>query len=74
MAWIDYNKTFNFVSPSWINGRMGLFGIADNVTNFLEKSVKQWKLSLMSHGEDLVDVEVRREIFRGDCHSPHLFF
>ena len=53
---------------------MKLFGIADNVINFLEKSMKQWKLSLMSHSEDIVDVEVRREIFWGGCHLPHLFF
>ena len=28
----------------------------------------------MCHGEDLVEVEMRREIFRGDSHSPRLFF
>ena len=28
----------------------------------------------MCHGEDIVEVEMRREIFRGDSHSPRLFF
>ena len=41
---------------------MELFGIADNVRNFLEKSMEQWKLSLMSNGEDLGEVDVKRGI------------
>ena len=52
----------------------GVFGTAVNVIIFLAKSMEQWKLLLMCHGEDLVEVEVRREIFRGDSHSPRLFF
>ena len=28
----------------------------------------------MCHGEDLVEAEIRREIFWGDSHSPRLFF
>ena len=33
MAWIDYKKAYDFVTQSWINECMELFGIADNVTN-----------------------------------------
>ena len=42
---------------------MKLFGITDNVRNFLEKSMEQWKLSLTSNGEDLEEVDVKRDIF-----------
>ena len=42
---------------------MELFGIADNVKNFLEKSMEQWKLSLTSNGENLWEVDVKRGIF-----------
>ena len=52
---------------------MNLFGIADNVRNFLEKSIEQWKLSLMSNGEDLGEVDVKRGIFQGESLSPLLF-
>ena len=52
---------------------MGLFGIADNVRNFLEKSTEQWKLSLASNGEDFEEVDVKRRIFQGNCLSPLLF-
>ena len=48
-------------------------GIEDNVVNFLQKSMDQWKLSLAANGEDLGDVEVKRGIFQGDSQSPLLF-
>ena len=35
--------------------------------------MEQWKLSLTSNGEDLGEVNVKREIFQGDSLSPLLF-
>ena len=52
---------------------MKLFGIVDNVRNFLKKSMEPWELSVMSNGEDLEKVNMKREIFQGGSHSP-LFF
>ena len=52
---------------------MELFGIADNMRNFLEKSMEQWKLSLTSNGEDIGEVNVKRGIFQGDSLSSLLF-
>ena len=52
---------------------MELFGIADNVRNFLEKSMEQWKLLMTSNGEDLEELDVKRGIFQGDSLSPLLF-
>ena len=65
MAWIDYKKAYDFVPHSWINECMELlFGIAENVRKFLEKSMEQWKLSLTSNGEDLGEADVREGYFR----------
>ena len=50
-----------------------MFGIADNVREFLQRSMVQWKLSLTSNGEELGDVDVERGIFQGDSLSPLLF-
>ena len=72
MAWIDYKKAYDFVPHRWINECMELLGIADNVRNFLEKSMEQWKLSLTSNGEDLGEVDVKGRIFQGDSLSPLL--
>ena len=52
---------------------MEMFGIVENLRNVLEKSMEQWKLSLMSNGEDLGEVNVKRGIFQGDSLSPLLF-
>ena len=64
---------YDFVPHSWINECMEMFGIAENVRNLLKKSLEQWKLSLMSNGEDLGEVNVKRGIFQGDSLSPLLF-
>ena len=73
MAWIDYKKAYDFVPHSWISECMEMFGIAGNVREFLQRSMVQWKLSLTSNGEELGDVDVKREIFQGDSLSPLLF-
>ena len=73
MAWIDYKKAYDFVPHSWVNECMEIFGIAENVREFLQRSMKQWKLSLTSNGEELGDVDIKRGIFQGDSLSPLLF-
>ena len=76
MACIGYKKVYSvkwFVLHSWINECKELFGIADNVRNFLEKSMEHLKLSLMSNDEDLGEVDVKRVIFKGDSLLPQLF-
>ena len=72
MTWLDYKKVYDFVLHSLINECMKLFGIADNVRNFLGKSMEQWKLSMTSNGEDLGEVEVKRGTFQGESLSPLL--
>ena len=52
---------------------MELIGIADNIRNFLEKSMERGKLSLMINGEDLGEVDMKRGIFQGDSFLPLLF-
>lgn len=73
MAWIDYRKAYDFVPHSWIKECMEMFGIADNVRDFLSRSMKYWKLSLCSNGVQLGDVKVNRGIFQGDSLSPLIF-
>ena len=52
---------------------MKIFGIAENLRTFLQKSVQQWSLSLPLDGEDLGEVNVKMGIFQGDSLSPLLF-
>ena len=73
MSWIDYRKAYDLVPHSWIKECMEMFGIADNVRHFLGRSMRKWKISLTSNGEDLGEVSVKRGIFQGDSLSPLLF-
>ena len=49
-----------------------MFGMAKNLRTFLQKSMQQWRLSLMANGEDLGGVNVKRGIFQGDSLSQLL--
>ena len=73
MTWIDYKKAYDLVPHSWVNERMEMFGIAENLRTFLQKSMQQWRLSLTANGEDMGEVNVKRGIFQGDSLSPLLF-
>ena len=62
------------VPHSWINQCLEMFGIANNVQNFLNNSMKSWKLELNASGQKLGEVNIRRGIFQGNSLSPLLFF
>ena len=73
MAWIGYRKAYDLVPHSWVNQCMEMFGIAENLRTFLQKSMQQWRLSFTANGEDLGEINVKRGIFQGDSLSPLLF-
>ena len=66
MAWLDHKEAYDFVPFSWINKCMELFGSTDDVRNFLEKSMEPYRFFLVSNGEYLGQLYVKREIFQGD--------
>ena len=73
MAWIDYKKAYDMVPHSWILETLRLTGVAENIRNFLERTMSDWKTVLTSSGEDLGEVGIKRGIFQGDTLSPLLF-
>ena len=50
-----------------------MLGIANNVQDFLNNSMKSSKLELNASGKTWGEVDIRREIFLGDSLSPLLF-
>ena len=46
IAWIDYKKAYDMVPHSWFSECLEMFGIANNVQDFLNNSIKSWKLEL----------------------------
>ena len=73
MAWIDYKKAYEMVPHSWISECLEMSGIANNIQDFLNNSMKSWKLELNASGKTLGEVDIRRGIFQGDSLSPLLF-
>ena len=60
------------VPHSWISESLEIFCIVNNVQDFLDNSMKLWKLELNASGKKLGEVDIRRGIFRGDSLSPLL--
>ena len=44
---------------------MEIFGIAGNLRTLWQKSMQQWRLSLTTNGEDLGEVNVKKEYIPG---------
>ena len=61
------------VPHTWINECLEVFGIANKVQDFLNNSMKSWKLELNVSGEKLGEVNIRRFIFQCDNLSLLLF-
>ena len=73
MAWVDYKKAYDMIPHSWIIECLKLTHVAENVINFVERSISSWRTELTSSGEMLGSVRIRRGIFQGDSLSPLLF-
>ena len=73
MAWIDYRKAYDMIPHSWIIECLKLFGVAQNIENFLSRSMKGWATELTSNGHSLGSIDIKRGIFQGDSLSPLLF-
>ena len=68
MARIDYKKGYNMVPHSCIIECLKMFGIANNVQDFLNNSMKSWKLELNASRKTLGEIDIRRCIFQGDSY------
>ena len=70
MTWTYYKKPMTWYP---IAGGLELFGIANNLKDFVNNSMKSQNLKLNASGRKLGKVDIRREIFQGDSLSPLLF-
>ena len=73
MAWIDFRKAYDMVPHAWIIKALKLIGAAPNVIVLLKSTMIDWKTELTSGEVNLGEVNINREIFRGDPLSPLLY-
>ena len=73
MAWIDNKKAYDMVPQSSIINCLKMYKISDEVINFIEKTMKTWRVELTSGGKSLTEAKIQRSIFQEDALSPLLF-
>ena len=67
MAWIDYKKAYDTVPPSWIINCLRMYKISHEIINFIEKTMKSWRVELTVWGKSLTKTKIQRGIFQGDA-------
>ena len=70
MAWIDYKKAYVMVLQSCIINCLKTYTISDEVINFIEKTMKIWRVELTAGGKSLAEAKIQRCIFQGDALPP----
>ena len=73
MAWIDYKKAYDMVRHSWIINSLKMYKISDEVINFIDKTMKTWRVELTAGGIRLAEAKIQKGISQGDALSPLLF-
>ena len=72
MAWIDYKKAYEMLPQSWILHCLKMFKMSHEVINFIEQTMKTWRVELTG-GRSIVETKIQRAIYQGDALSPLLF-
>ena len=73
MVWIDYKMAHDMVLKSWIINCLKMYKRLHEVINFLEKTMKTWRVELTAGGRSLAEAKIQRGIFQGDALSPLQF-
>ena len=73
MAWIDYKKAYDMVPQNWIINCLKMYKISHDVINFIEKTMKTWRVKLTAGCISLAETKIQRSIFQGDALSSLLF-
>ena len=72
-VWIDYKKAYDMVPKSQMINCLKIYKISDEVINFIDKTMKTWRVELTTEGRSLAEAKIQRGIFQGDALSPLLF-
>ena len=73
MGWIDYRKAYDMIAHSWILESLKGLGVNRQIREFLQESMKTWRVELTCGEQILGEVKINRGIFQGDTLSPLLF-
>ena len=68
IAWIDYKKAY-MVPQSWIINCLKMYNISDEVINFIEKTMKTWRVEFTAGWRSLAGTTIQRRgvIYKALC-------
>ena len=69
IVWIDYKKAYYILPQRCLK----MYKISHEVINFVEKTMKTWRVELTTAERSLAETKIQRGIFQGDALSPLLF-
>ena len=69
----DYKKAYDMDPHSWIINSLKMYKISHEVINFIDKTVKTWRVELTAGGRSLAETKIQRGVFQGNALSPLLF-
>ena len=61
------------VPQSWILYCLKMYKITHEVINFIEQTMKTWRVDLTTEGRSIAETNIQRGIFQGDALSPLVF-
>ena len=73
MACIDFKKAYDMVPQNWIINCLKMLKISSEVINFIEKTMKTWRVELTAGGKGLTETKTHSANFQGDALSPLQF-
>ena len=73
MAWIDHKMAYDMVSHRWILRCFETYKIPDQVVQFIEKTMKTWRVELTTGGKSFEKIKIQCGISQGDALSLLLF-
>ena len=71
MAWIDYKKAYDMVPQSWIINCPKTYNISHEVINFIEKTMKTWRVELTAGGRSLAEQRSKEVFFKEMHYHPY---
>ena len=67
MAWIDNKNAYDMVLQSWIINSLKMYKISYETINFIEKTMKKWRVELTAGGKGLAEKKDPRRDFPKRC-------
>ena len=58
IAWIDYKMAYDVVPQSWIINCLKMYKISHEVINFIEKTMKNWRVELRAGGRKIAETKI----------------